>query len=159
MSETFLRAFVRRDRFRSGYESARGWLLGIAGNLRRMESRRAAREASAWMRLVLSDGYDDPVPTLLNRLDTAAAARTLGLWTAVGGLPRSERTALLLYALRGLSYRQIAVATGVPIGTVRSRLSRARKKVAGSGGGVVHWDQGFSLPDRSSGLRTQSCQG
>jgi RNA polymerase sigma-70 factor (ECF subfamily) len=159
VSETFLRAFVCRHRFRSEYDSACGWLLGIAGNLRRMEARRAAREARACVRLVLLDGHDDPIPALLNRLDAAAAARTLGLWTAVGALQPSERDALLLYALGGLSYSEIAVATGVPIGTVRSRLSRARTKVAGSCRALVSGDQDSSPPDRSCVGRTQSCQG
>ena len=159
MSETFLRAFVCRHRFRPEYESACGWLLGIARNLRRMELRRAAREARACGRLVLLDGHDDPIPELLNRLDAADAARTLELWSAVDGLPPSERNALLLYALDGLSYSEIAVATGVPIGTVRSRLSRARKKVAGSWCALVPRDQDFGPPDRSSSMRTRLCQG
>lgn len=155
MSETFLRAFVRRDRFRLGYDSARGWLLGIAGNLRRLESRRVAREARACARLARSEDYEDPIPAVLSQLDSVASARTLGVWTAVGGLPRAERTALLLYALRGLSYREIASATGVPIGTVRSRLSRARHKVTRSMGEVVLGDRPRNPPDRSCRPRRQ----
>ena len=57
---------------------------------------------------------------------TAAKARLAG---ALAKLPASQRDALLLYAWAELSYEQIATATGVPMGTVQSRISRARQRL------------------------------
>ncbi|HXP55924.1 MAG TPA: sigma-70 family RNA polymerase sigma factor, partial [Streptosporangiaceae bacterium] len=49
---------------------------------------------------------------------------------AIGVLPEAERQVLLLFAWEELSYDEIAAAVGVPVGTVRSRLSRARSRLA-----------------------------
>ena len=57
---------------------------------------------------------------------TAVKARLAG---ALARLPASQRDALLMYAWAGLSYEQIATATGVPLGTVQSRISRARQRL------------------------------
>ena len=70
---------------------------------------------------------DDGVDVLLSTLDAAE------LWPrvadAIGQLPDEERDALTLYVWEQLSYDDIAVALGVPVGTVRSRLNRARKNL------------------------------
>jgi RNA polymerase sigma-70 factor (ECF subfamily) len=49
---------------------------------------------------------------------------------AIGALPEAERQVLLLFAWEELSYEEIALALGVPMGTVRSRLSRGRARLA-----------------------------
>jgi RNA polymerase sigma-70 factor (ECF subfamily) len=51
---------------------------------------------------------------------------------AISALPEEQRAAIVLHDLQGYSYEEIAVITEVPIGTVKSRLSRARLKLAGS---------------------------
>ncbi len=125
--ESFLRAFVRR----SGYEPSplgpRPWLYGIATNLLREQARREHRQMRAYARvaepLVEVPAYED----VDGRLD----AELLGP-AVTAGLARLEpqdRESLLLFALTELGYEGIAIATGVPIGTVRSRLNRARRLV------------------------------
>lgn len=58
-----------------------------------------------------------------------AAARAPGVAAALAGLKPADRDAVLLLALADLDYEAIAIATGVPVGTVRSRLSRARRQL------------------------------
>jgi RNA polymerase sigma-70 factor (ECF subfamily) len=71
--------------------------------------------------------FSDPADEIAATLDAA------GLWPgvadAVANLPEDERNALLLYVWEELSYEEIATALGVPVGTVRSRLNRARVKL------------------------------
>ncbi|MFZ0046869.1 MAG: sigma-70 family RNA polymerase sigma factor, partial [Streptosporangiaceae bacterium] len=64
-------------------------------------------------------------------VEDAVAARSVRqrLAAAVAELPVNQRDALLLLAWAGLSYEQIATATGVPLGTVQSRISRARGRL------------------------------
>jgi RNA polymerase sigma factor (sigma-70 family) len=124
VSETFLLAF----RQRAGYDTTRAnalpWLYGIATNLvgrhRRDEIRlfRAlARTGVAPVIAPFTDGVDERVTAL-------AASRRLA--EALAGLKAGYRDALLLVAWGGLSYEETADALGIPVGTVRSRISRAR---------------------------------
>jgi RNA polymerase sigma-70 factor (ECF subfamily) len=66
---------------------------------------------------------------------TAHAARA-ALGAALAGLPARDRDVLLLVAWGELSYEEVAAALGIPVGTVRSRLNRARRKVKDALGGV-----------------------
>ena len=59
-----------------------------------------------------------------------AGARWTRVMDAIGALPEAERQVLLLFAWEELSYEEIALALGVPMGTVRSRLSRGRARLA-----------------------------
>lgn len=128
MAETFLVAFERRRSFDAGYEDARPWLLGIATTLLRKHAR---LEAKAWRALVAADAASivafDPVSDRGDRLDAAAAVRSMA--AAIRHLRDGDRDALLLYAWGDLDYEGVAAALGVPIGTVRSRLNRARTKL------------------------------
>jgi RNA polymerase sigma factor (sigma-70 family) len=127
-AETFTRAFDRRDRFEPLYEDARPWLFGIAANLvhdhHRAELRRlrALARAERW-----EAGADDPAAGAVARADAAAAGPALA--AALADLRIEERDVLLLVAWAGLEYEEVARAVGVPIGTVRSRLHRARRHV------------------------------
>jgi RNA polymerase sigma-70 factor (ECF subfamily) len=113
-AETFTRAFDRRRRFDVSHESARPWLLGIAANLLRRHWRTERRRLDAYAR---STG----------RPDTALSEPVAGdLAAALRNLSRREREPLLLLAWADLSYDEIAVALEIPVGTVRSRISRAR---------------------------------
>lgn len=128
MAETFLVAFERRASFDAAFPDARPWLLGIATTLLRKHAR---LEAQAWRALVAADAAsilaDDPVSERGDRLDAAAAIRRLA--GAIRHLAARDRDTLLLYAWGDLDYEGVAAALGVPIGTVRSRLNRARTKL------------------------------
>ena len=114
-SETFTRAFSARERYDPTRGGFRPWLFGIANNLLRRHYRDEERRLRAFARL---DVRNEPVPQEEPRLADALAA-----------LPREERDVLLLFAWADLEYAEIATALGVPPGTVRSRLHRARAHV------------------------------
>jgi len=123
LSDTFLVAFERRASFDLAWADARPWLFGIATNLIRKHHREEKRELKA----VMSSNVDLPVDDTAavgQRVDAERAVRGIG--QALRKLPARDRDVLLLFAWGGLSYEEIARATGAPIGTVRSRLNRAR---------------------------------
>lgn len=116
-AETFLRAYKARASFRPG--SPRAWLFAIAANLAHDHARGRARGDAA-------------LAKLNGRAASAAAEPQFPdpeLAAALAALRPEEREALLLFAWAELSYEEIAVATGVAVGTVRSRLSRARAQL------------------------------
>ncbi|TML40231.1 MAG: RNA polymerase sigma factor [Actinobacteria bacterium] len=119
-AETFTRAFDRRRRYDASREDARPWLLGIAANLLRRHWRSERRRLDAYARSAEFEAGGDLAPPVAAEL--AAALRAL---------PRREREPLLLLAWADLSYEEIGVALGVPIGTVRSRISRGRARLRG----------------------------
>ena len=124
-AETFRIAFDRRSEY-DGRDDAAPWLYGIATNLLRGWFRSAARRDRAHRRSAPHAAGDE----LEDALDRAEAQRLGPELTAVlGRLSDEERDALLLHACAELTYDQIARATGVPIGTVRSRIHRARTRV------------------------------
>lgn len=125
-SETFVRAFASRARFDTSRGSALPWLLGIAVNLVARHYRTEERQLRAYARTGVDAalGEEDAADS---RLD--AAAFKLRLAAALAELRAEERDALLLYAWAELGYDEIAEALGIPVGTVRSRLSRARAHV------------------------------
>jgi RNA polymerase sigma factor (sigma-70 family) len=125
LGEVFRIAFERRGSYDGARPNARPWLYGIATNLIAHHRRREARRIHATARLLASQRpSDDPTDHVDARLDAAQ------LWPhvaeAVALLPDGERDALLLYVWEELGYEEIATALGVPVGTVRSRLNRAR---------------------------------
>jgi RNA polymerase sigma-70 factor (ECF subfamily) len=127
-SEVFTVAFAQRHRFHDDVDDARPWLYGIAANLARRQARtwkrsRRARQRSTGGNVI----WLDPAPE--DRID-AERLRAV-LIDAVSQLRSSEREVLLLHALTDLSYREVAQALAIPIGTVRSRLARARRQVRG----------------------------
>lgn len=125
MSETFLVAFERRDSFDREVTDARPWLLGIATRLMRKHAR---LEAVAWKGMA-ADMAAQVAPDFIERAGARmdAARLTRRLSSALGKLSDADRDTLLLYAWAHLDYAAIAAATEVPIGTVRSRLNRARR--------------------------------
>ena len=112
-------AFERRRTFRPQSTSARPWLYGIATNLLRESGRAARRDGEVALRLTTelstSAGHDGAPGPSTERLSAALAALEAG-----------QRDVLLLYAWEELSYEEIAEALEIPLGTVRSRLARAR---------------------------------
>jgi RNA polymerase sigma-70 factor (ECF subfamily) len=124
-SETFARAFDGRERF-SG-EDALPWLYGIASNLIRHHVRAERRQLAAYARAASQGERDHVDDDLEGRMDAVAMVPALA--EALGRLRPEERDVLLMAAWQGLSYRDIADALGIAIGTVGSRLTRARATV------------------------------
>lgn len=125
-AETFRVAFDKRDRYDLGHPDARAWLYGIATRLLQHHFRRGRRQAAAVERsgrlLAPPDGGGAASDLERRLLGPQVAA-------AVHGLTDGERDALLLWAWADLQYSEIAQALDVPLGTVRSRLNRARQRV------------------------------
>jgi RNA polymerase sigma-70 factor, ECF subfamily len=129
VSTVFLEAWRRRADLELTSRDARllPWLLGVATNLIRRRRRAAARLTRALLRLDRRAHEADFADDALARIDDERRmARVLRLLRA---LSDGEREALALYAWAGLTYEEVALALGVPVGTVRSRLSRARKRL------------------------------
>jgi RNA polymerase sigma factor (sigma-70 family) len=122
VADAFLIAFERRTSFDPSYESARPWLLGIATNLirHRLRDERSHLAAVGKISEPPVDEFDD-----LSRFD-AQRIRPL-LVDALMSLSNDDRETFLLVALGELTYAETALALGVPVGTVRSRMHRVRK--------------------------------
>lgn len=137
LNETFLTAFRRRGDFDAQRGSVRSWLLGIAATLVR---RHRSDEAAHWQSVVaaergaVSADDDGGVSRAEERVDAHRALRPLA--ERIAGLPDYDRDVLLLYAWGELSYDEIAVALDIPVGTVRSRLNRVRRRLS-SGAAVL----------------------
>lgn len=123
VQDAYLRAFKAFDRFR-GEDDGRAWLLTIVRNACFSRLRRADSH----------DPFDEAVHGLApaaaltpERLRSEIGAELLG--SAVEALPEKMREILVLHDLEGLAYREVAQVTGVPIGTVMSRLARARERL------------------------------
>ncbi|MEV5966491.1 RNA polymerase sigma factor [Kribbella sp. NPDC051952] len=128
LGQTFLIAFERRHRYAGTSESALPWLYGIATNLIHRRRRDEVRQYRAYSRAEPAglDRHDDSLSTgVAARIDAESASRALT--GVLAGLRQAERDVLLLYAWEDLSYAEIAAALDLPIGTVRSRLHRARR--------------------------------
>jgi RNA polymerase sigma-70 factor, ECF subfamily len=126
-AEVFLTAFGMRDRFDAARGSLRPWLFGIATNLVARHRRKEARHFKALERAPAeptSESHENRVVT-----SVAAGRMRPQLVRALAGLSQGERDVVLLVALGQLSYEEVAEALGLSIGTVGSRLSRARKKL------------------------------
>jgi RNA polymerase sigma factor (sigma-70 family) len=126
-SETFITAFERRGRYDAAQASALPWLYGIANNLARRHRRSEQRQLRAYARTGVDPVVASHAEEVVARLAAVAATRRLAAQLA--GLRDRDREALLLLAWAGLDYQQIAQALGVPVGTVRSRLHRARAQL------------------------------
>ena len=126
VAETFLAAFAKRDRYDLGHADARPWLYGIATNLVNQHRRDAARQ----YRIRQAAVAEPDVPGHADRVAadvTAQAMRTV-LNAALAALPAGDRDVLLLIAWEQLTYQEVSRALAIPVGTVRSRLNRARTK-------------------------------
>jgi RNA polymerase sigma factor (sigma-70 family) len=132
MSQTFLVAYEDLEAFDQEWDDARPWLFGIATNLLRRHHRTEARRLRAFAKAAGRDSYEDGADRVAERLD--AAAKSSNLAAAIKTLSTADRECLLLYAWADLTYEGIALATGVPVGTVRSRLNRARRIIRDAAG-------------------------
>ena len=127
VAETFLLAFRQRDPYDAARADARPWLYGIATHLIGRHRRAEIRLYRALART----GADPVTEPFTDRVDDRVSAghASRQLAAALARLSAELRDTLLLAAWSDLSYEEIAAALGVPVGTVRSRLSRARGKL------------------------------
>jgi RNA polymerase sigma factor (sigma-70 family) len=125
-AETFLIAFDKRARYDVSRPDARPWLFGIATNLLHRHRRHELRQLRAYARSA-TDPILDAFDGVEARLDASSVRRELV--DALTRIPAEELDALLLFAWADFSYAEIAEALEVPVGTVRSRLSRARSRM------------------------------
>ncbi|HEV3000739.1 MAG TPA: sigma-70 family RNA polymerase sigma factor [Solirubrobacteraceae bacterium] len=128
LAETFAAAFGQRRRYDLSHPHARPWLYGIATNLIRDHRRAEARRLRALARTPEPDAHEPMADAVASQVSARAARRELS--DALAALPARQRDVLLLFAWADLDYAEIATALGVPVGTVRSRLHRARRRLA-----------------------------
>jgi RNA polymerase sigma factor (sigma-70 family) len=127
LSLTFLEAWRLRGRLRDEGETPRPWLMGIAVNVLRNTTRAARRHERAMARLPPRDPLPDFSDEVVGRM--ADAERLAAARAALERLRPAEREVFMLCVWSGLSYTETAKALGVRLGTVRSRLSRARERL------------------------------
>jgi RNA polymerase sigma-70 factor (ECF subfamily) len=128
--EVFVRVFVHRRNYRRGSKFST-WLFTIAANLAKNEIRRRVRRRN-WFSLnalqeVLKDSaiqLADPTEGRESRMEREQLQEAMG--RAIATVPEKYRLALVLRDIDGLTYEEIAEVLGIPGGTVRSRINRAR---------------------------------
>lgn len=125
-AETFARAFRARGTYRAERSSALPWLLGIATRVVAEHRRAERRRLRTLAKLV---GAEPGRPALG---EPGVPGVSPDVVDALRRLPPGERDALLLLAWADLTYEQVAEALDVPVGTVRSRIARARARLSAS---------------------------
>ncbi|MFD7818805.1 RNA polymerase sigma factor [Streptomyces sp. NPDC059785] len=135
MAETFTTAFQRRHTYDLERADARPWLFGIATNLVSRHRRAEARRFKALARVPEPVEHEEPVAErAVARAGATGVRRELA--AALSGLSARHRDVVLLVAWAGLDYEEAAHALGIPVGTVRSRLHRARSRLREALGGT-----------------------
>ena len=119
--EVFAAAFSARRRYDLSRPDARPWLYGIASNLLKTQTRIEARELDAFVRTGV-----DPVNGSNEPRASVEGWEQMAVAEALSNLASIDRDVLLLFAWAELSYEEIAEALDLRVGTVRSRLNRAR---------------------------------
>jgi RNA polymerase sigma-70 factor (ECF subfamily) len=127
VSTTFLQAWRLRGRIDADGASLRPWLLAIATNVVRNVNRKHRRDRGLIARMVARDEEPDFADDVATQLDGERELATVR--AAVAALRPAEREVIALCVWAELDYASAARVLGVPIGTVRSRLSRARKRL------------------------------
>jgi RNA polymerase sigma-70 factor (ECF subfamily) len=130
VQEAFLRAFRGFDRLRGS--DVKAWLLTIVRNCHATAHRQQQRRAA----VALPDEDDEPgaaLPAAGPDPESASigADERRTLERLIAALPEEHREVLLLREMEDMSYREIAAVTGLPVGTVMSRLARARAALRG----------------------------
>ena len=118
VQDTLERAWTKLHLYRRGTD-LRAWLFTVMHNVH-VNRIRAARA---------TDTLDEEMPELAQRASQGDSLLVRDLDRAISRLPAEQRAVLLLVTLEEMSYEMVARALGIPIGTVMSRLSRAREKL------------------------------
>lgn len=118
VQDTLMRAIAAREQFSDG-TNLRAWLFAILRNVHLSLRRRAGRSPFAPSPAVM------PQAVVSGGQEEQHAFRDLG--RAFDALPKTQRQVLWLTVVEGMDYEQVAAVLGTPVGTVRSRLSRARE--------------------------------
>jgi RNA polymerase sigma factor (sigma-70 family) len=118
VQDTLERAWAKLHLYRRGTD-LRAWLFTVMHNVH-VNRVRASRA---------TDPLGDEMPELAQRAPQGDALLVRDLDRAIARLPADQRAVLLLVTLEEMSYEQVARTLGIPIGTVMSRLSRAREKL------------------------------
>ncbi|MDX2545241.1 RNA polymerase sigma factor [Streptomyces sp. WI04-05B] len=140
-AETFLTAFRIRARYDSERAGVRPWLYGIAAKL----ISRYRREEVRALKLLARTGHDPVAEAWTDSADDRVAAQAVSrpLAKSLARLSEGDRHVLLLFAWAEFTYQEIAEALDIPVGTVRSRLNRARRKMRASAGARSPFNQTF----------------
>jgi len=127
-AEVFATAFARRDTYDPECPNALPWLYGIAANLLRAHARDEQRELTALVRTRVDPivASADPLASVDEGEVGPAVAAALMMLQPI------DRETLLLFAWADLTYEEIAEALELPVGTVKSRLNRARRIARGA---------------------------
>jgi RNA polymerase sigma factor (sigma-70 family) len=130
-AETFVTAFTRRATFRPQSTDARPWLYGIAHNLLRNHRRRQHRLLAAYARRGAEPVADASAEAEFALADARADSAVVSarLEQILGRMADRDREVLQLVAWADMSYAEVAQALSIPLGTVRSRLNRARREL------------------------------
>lgn len=126
--EVFRVAFDTLAHYDASRGGVRPWLYGIANNVLRRHLRDGERAERAWTRIPTQIPSDD-VDRVEDRLDAQLQSEILQ--QGLDRLLPTDREALILFAVEQLTYAEIASVMDTPIGTVRSRISRARSHLRG----------------------------
>jgi len=130
VQDTLERAWAKLHLYRRGTD-LRAWLFTVMHNVH-VNRVRATRP---------TDTLEEEMPELAQRPAQGDALLVRDIGRAIARLPEEQRAVLLLVTLEDMSYEEVARTLGIPIGTVMSRLSRAREKMramlSGGGGGAA----------------------
>lgn len=126
-SAVFLEVWRGRRHLALDRESALPWLIGTASNLVRGRMRSAVRRSAIERRAARREEMTDPADDISEHIDSER--RMAVVLAAIRRLPRGEQEVLAACVFAELDYKAAAAALHVPIGTVRSRLSRARARL------------------------------
>jgi RNA polymerase sigma-70 factor (ECF subfamily) len=127
MSATFLEAWRKKELIRLSGDSLRPWLLGVATNLIRNHRRANRRLDAALKRVTPESSHDGLADDVAERVDDERRMRRL--LELVSRMSEREREVIALVLWSGLTYEEAAVALDIAVGTVKSRLSRARRRL------------------------------
>jgi|KBSSwiStaDraftv2_1062776.scaffolds.fasta_scaffold72432_2 RNA polymerase sigma-70 factor (ECF subfamily) len=145
VADTFLAAFQQRATFDPDRSTdARAWLFGILTRKLARHHRAEQARFKAFARSATDDDEESPADQVAARVSASALRGRLA--QALRRLSKGDRDVLLLIAWAECSYEEVAEALGIPLGTVRSRLNRARRKVRDELGGTDPTHDEGSMP-------------
>ncbi|MEV0400481.1 RNA polymerase sigma factor [Actinoallomurus sp. NPDC050550] len=152
-SVVFLESWRRRDDVRIARETALPWFLGVANNVLRNARRSVRRHQAALARVPPALPEPDPADDVGDRIDDERAMRRVT--ELLRRLPTADRDVIELCLWDGLSYEDAATTLDVPVGTVRSRLSRARARLRAMEAREPSASDGHRRGDTSTASRTR----